>query len=284
MIWFLLGPDTFDPQPDPLPLRLSSDGRDFVDASGRRLSLPGCDGFLDYRIWLDQGPDGLDPFLREATEIGFRVRRVFLQGDASQNNVLTLWPEREPRWRSQLRPFVSYQNAHGLIPLLTLCVDNQVVGSNLPALWTVMHEELAGLQYLASWGNELNKNGGDPAQCPVPPPGVFWSRGSLTQDKFAPPNGATAAEFHPVRHFDRTLMDAVASAVFMRQNGCNMLWMDEGIPFDDGSDPFEAWQFGRVYSTLWAVAIFHNRQGQRGQLLKPGTRTCAEAWVRGMRI
>ncbi len=257
-------------------------GPDFVDPTGARLSLSGCDGFLDYRLWLDGGPDALDPFMRESREIGFVVRRVFLQGAKSQNQVMDLWPSREPQWASQLRPFVAYENAHGIIPLLTLCVDNQVVGSNLQALWRLLHEQLVGLSYLASWGNELNKNGANPDECPTPPPGVIWSRGSRTQDEFYAPNGATATEFHPVRGIERTQMDAVASVFYMRAHDCGMLWMDEGYPFDAHDDPAFAWALGRDYGTRWALAVFHNRQGQRGHLLLPGTRACAEAWVRGM--
>lgn len=267
-------------------VHLEQRGNDFVDAQGHRVVYPGCDGFLDYRIWLDQGQSGLDPFLKESHDLGFVVRRVFLQGDASQNGVLTLWPAREPNWRPQLRPFVTYCNAHGVIPLLTFCVDNQVVKSDLVALWTAAHAELQGLAYLASWGNELDKNGGDPNQCPHPGPGVFWSRGSKTQDTFYPPNGATAAEFHPVRNIEegRTQMDAVASVFYMQAHGCGMLWLDESYPFDNPTPPHYAYDLGRLYATYWAVAVFHNRQGQRGQLLGPGTRACAEAWVKGMTL
>ena len=224
------------------PLHLEKRGNDFVDGAGRRVSFAGVDGFLDYRIWLDRKEDGLDPFMKESNSLGFQVRRVFLQGDASQNQVLTLWPAREPQWRAQLRPYVIYCNAHGILPLMTLCVDNQVVKSDLPALWLVMHAELKGLLYLASYGNELDKNGGDPNACPNPGSGVFWSRGSRTQDQFYPPNGATATEFHPVRNIEegRTQMDAVASPFFMRQpknGGCGMLWLDESYPFDNDTPP-----------------------------------------------
>lgn len=272
------------------PLHLEVRGIDFVDAQGARTSLCGCDGFLDYRIWLDHDSPGLDPFLQESTELGFQVRRVFLAGSVKQNGVLDLSPRHEPDFYGQLKPFVQYQNDHGIIPLLTVNVDMQDVmpdAGERRQNWQRINAELrnAGLDYLISGGNEADKNGFDPyADVDDPGSGVIWSRGSRTQDSFYAPNGATAAEFHPVRDFSRCLMDAVASAVYMRAHGCGMLWLDEGIPFDSGSNPSEAWQLARVYATLWSLAILHNRQGQRGQLMTPGTRACAAAWVKGMRL
>ena len=265
-------------------LHVSPDGRDFIDDNGARYSLAGIDGFLDYRLWLDGREAALDPFVKESTELGFDVRRVLMQGSKSQNQVLELIPANEPEWRAQLRPFGTYMNANRLLPLLTVCVDNQVIHSDLAWMFNTINEELRGLLYLVSWGNELDKNGGDPNDCPTPPDGVFWSRGSATQDKFYPPDGATASEFHPVRDYNRCLMDAVASAIYMRDHGCNMLWLDEGIPADDNSDPRRFWEFARVYATLWSVGILHNRDSQRGRLMTPNIRRCAEAWVRGMRV
>ena len=267
--------------------KLTVSGHDFVE-NGKRLSLAGCDGFMDYRIWIDKREAGLDPFMRESQDLGFKVRRVFMQGDASQNQVLTLWPSREPHWMRLLGPFVAYQNMHGITPLLTFTVDNQIVKSDIPHLWESAAKEVQGLSVLFSFGNELDKNDGRNGASYTdafdPGYGIPWSRGSKTQDLFNAPMGATATEFHPVRDYNRCLMDAVASTVYMRDHGCGMLWMDEGIPWDNGMNPKDAWQLARVYSTLWALAVFHNRQGQRGQLLGPGTRDCAVAWVDGMRL
>lgn len=271
------------------PIHVEQRGNDFIDANGKRVVFVGCDGFLDYRIWLDKGEAGLDPFMKESTDLGFRVRRVFLQGDASQNQVLTLWPSKEPRWQLELRPFVAYCNKRGIVPLMTLCVDNQIIKSDLATLWSGMHAQLRGTLYLASGGNELDKNGGDPAIFANPGAGVFWSRGSRTQDQFYPPNGATATEFHPVRDIEagRPQMDAVASPFFMRQaknGGCGMLWLDESYPFDNDTPPHYAYDLFRLYATYWSVVIFHNRQGQRGQLMGAGTRACAQEAVRGMTL
>lgn len=281
------------PAPPTPPLIV--EGNDFVNEQGQRISLCGCDGFMDYRLWLDGREGALEPFMRESQETGFQLRRVFLQGSIRQNQVMDLWPQREPDYYPQLEPFVRYQNAHGIITLLTVYVDNQDIG--LPTShWSDVNRILAdagGLSYLISGGNEADKNGFDPNGLPPPPVGVFWSRGSLTEDRTQPNHGATASEFHPVRGRERTQMDAVASVFGMRDLGATgMLWMDEGVKFqetaDEGggkfNDPTLAFALGRVYSTYWGLAVFHNFSGQRGQLMPANTRRCADAWVEGMRL
>jgi hypothetical protein len=79
-------------------------------------------------------------------------------------------------------------------------------------------------------------------------------------------------------------MDAVASVFYMQSHGCGMLWLDESYPFDNDTAPHYAYDLGRLYATYWAVVVMHNRQSQRGQLMGPGTRTCAAEWVRGMTV
>ena len=281
-------PPVKPPKPTRPVLRVS--GFDFVDETGKRIVLNGMDAFSDYRRWLDGREGALDPLMKEANDFGFNVRRVFLQGAASENNVLELRPAQEPEWRSQLRPFVEYQNSHGIIPLMTLGVDNQVVGSDLISLWNIMHEELRGSVYLASGGNEHQKNGFDPQAYPNPGPSVIWSRGSDIADQVTPPNGATAAEFHQ-RTDPVGMLDAVASVKFMREHGYGMLWMDEPRGYDEiaqgdkrSNDPKTAWTYARLYSTLWALAVFHNTAGISSRLMGPRTGECAAAWCDGMRI
>lgn len=274
----------------PLPT-LHIRGNDFVNEFGRRVSLAGCDGFLDYRFWLDGGATALAPFVKESNELGFVVRRVFLAGSKKQNQVLDLSPK-EHNFYPQLKPYVQYMNSNGIIPLLTVNVDMQdvmpVVGDRINN-WNQIIAELkdSGLSYLISGGNEANKNGFDPYEIPDPGAGVWWSRGSKTQDDFYPPHGATATEFHPVRNLadGRTQMDAVASVYYMRKNGCNILWLDESYPFDNNDPSVEdTGILGRLYATYWAVVIFHNRQGQRGQLMGEGTRERATVFVKGMTL
>ncbi len=276
--------------PAPVVPHLEVRGNDFVDVAGRT-AFCGCDGFDDWRFWLDAREDKVGPFLEESAAIKAVVRRVFLMGDAIENNVFTIHPLEEPEFYPQLVPFVTFENAHGCIPLLTVNVDAQRAmphASDRLHNWQRINAELRGhgLAYLISLGNEWNKNGFDPyVDCDDPGPGVIWSRGSSLEDQQTPPSGATASELHPTRvSWDRTLMDAVASPVNMRQHGSGMCWMTEGKPFDQTIDPRQAWKLGRAYSIDWALAIFHDRQGQRGQLRTGAILESAIAWGEGTRM
>lgn len=270
---------------------LEQRGNDFVDEHGTRTSFCGVDGFTDYRNWLDDHEAKLLPLMQESNEVGFTVRRVFLSGDAAENRTFTLYPQHEPTFYSELVPFVQFQNYYGIIPLLTVNVDMQRVMPNRADClrnWQHINAELRGhgLSYLMSLGNQHSKNGFDPSDADDPGPGVIWSRGSDVDDTKTAPNGAPASELHSTRiSIDRSLMDAVASPINMRQTtNATMVWMTEGIPADNGSNPTDYYNFGRLYATCWALWVFHNRQSQRGQLMGPGTRACAEAAVRGSRL
>lgn len=278
------------------------EGPDLIDEDDRRISLAGTDGQLDYRYWLDGREDKLQPFLNESVAFGFQLRRVFLEGAKLENTVFDLDPRAEPDFYPELVPFVRFQNENGTIPLLTVGVDEQDL---LPTLddrvrhWDDVNAALAGhgLLYGISGWNEANKNGGGddgPYLLSAPPANgpLFWSRGSRTQDTFYQARGANGLEFHPVRGFDRESMDLVASAIFIRDNGgANvLLLLDEPIPFGENNidgkesnDPKLAYRLAAVAQAHWAVAVFHNRNGQRGQLMSDNVRRCAEAWVRGMR-
>jgi len=158
-----------------------------------------------------------------------------------------------------------------------------------------MAEALAGTQTLLSAFNQWSKNKSDfdPWALPDPGHGLIWSRGSDTDDSQTPPRGAPASELHATRNsFDRALMDSTASPPFMRKpesqggGGSGMVWMTEGNPFGDGNgySDHQAWMLGRGYSIDWALAVFHNRQSQRGLLMTPETARCGAAWVQGMRL
>ncbi len=211
-----------------------------------------------------------------------------MMGSKAQNSVLELDPK-EPNFYPQIRPYVQYVNSWGQVPLLTVNVDAQDKMPNQGeriANWQQIAAESAGTDWLMSGGNEWKKNGFDPyADIPNPGHGVIWSRGSSLTDDTTPPNGAPASELHATRNsFDRALMDSTASPPFMRSEGAGMVWMTEGNPFGDanGYTADQAWKLGRGYSVDWALAVFHDRQSQRGQLMTAETEACAREWVRGM--
>lgn len=277
-------------QPIALPLpHLEIRGRDFVDAQGQRIVLNGTDGFLDYRIFLDGGT--LQPFLQESRDLGFQMRRVFLQGSKAQNQVMDLRPT-EPGYYASLKPFVQAENAHGIIPLLTIGVDNQDVHSPVEH-WARVVAETDGTTRLISFFNEWSKNSStfDPGAIPAPT-GVLWSRGSDIGDK-APYRPAGAfLEFHPVRSYATAMRDAVASAIelYEAQGYTAPLLIDEpgrmGTNAHEArfTDPREVERYARLLSTLCAGAVMHNWFGQRGRLMDAHTRACAEAWTRGVQL
>lgn len=275
------------------PLHLEQRGNDFVDASGKRIVFAGIDGFDDLFYRVNGRESELDALMAESQQAGFTVRRIWCMGDALENTVFSLYPQNIPHYFDYVRGLVEYENQRGAIPLLTGFVDAQRVmpeASRRQRFWRDLNEALLGSGlYLMSGGNQWSKNGFNPwTDISDPGHGVIWSRGSNTDDAITKPEGAPASELHATRNsFDRALMDSTASPPFMRlpsSGGAGMVWMTEGNPFGDanGYTPEQAWQLGRGYSILWALAVFHNRQSQRGQLMHDDTAACAREWVRGM--
>jgi hypothetical protein len=271
-----------------VPLRIS--GRDFVDETGARRVLCGCDQFLAYRMFLDGV--SLDPLIAESHALGFDTWRVFFMGSKAQNGLLQLSPS-EPGYYDRVRPFALALNAAGITLLATVFVDAQDIMAQAGARqthWREVATRLRGTTTLLSGGNEFHKNGFDPGE--LSDPGMLWSRGSDLGDAAPYRPYASFAEFHPRRDLPAALMDTVASPVFIYgQNGLNApLIIDEPPRMGtDGSgaeyaDPTMCYRFARIYSTMCAGAVFHSRPGQKGQTMDPGTRACADAWQAGMQL
>lgn len=274
------------------PLHLEVRGHDFVDAQGQRIVYPAIDGFDDLWFRIQGREAELDALMVESHQVGMKVRRIWCMGDAGENQVFSLYPQHTTAYFDWLRSIVTYENGHGIIPLFTCFVDAQRVMPNQgdrQRFWMQCQEALSGIgAYLWSGGNQYPKNGFDPwADLADPGHGVIWSRGSSTDDLQTPPRGAPASELHATRNsFDRALMDSTASPPEMRKpaNGSGMVWMTEGMPFGDakGYSEQQARQLGCGYSILWALAVHHNRQSQRGQLMHDDTARTAAAWATGM--
>lgn len=282
-----------DPPVAPLvPLRIS--GRDFVDETGARRVLNGCDMFMAYRQFLDGGAAALVPFVEESHTLGFDLWRVFLMGSKAQNQVMDLQPS-EPDYYDRLRPFVATLNANGITLLATVFVDAQDVMPDLARRqqhWRDVADRLRGSVTILSGGNEWRKNGFNPGE--LADPGMIWSRGSdlsVGDNEHAPyrPYGRVA-EYHPRRDLWASLMDTVASPVFIHEtNGLTgPLIIDEppkmGTHGSRGfEDPPMARRFAQHYAAECGGAVFHNAFGQRGLRMDDPTRACAAAWQQGMR-
>lgn len=266
--------------------------RDFVRPNGERRVLRGCDAFMAFRIFLDQGAAGLQKFFNESRRLGFDMWRVFFQGAISQNQVMELHPsEYTP---DQIHAFGVLLNANGITPLATCFVDNQVIKAGVDQ-WFKMTDALEGLVALASAGNEFQKNGFDPYALPKPHGSIYWSRGSSTgdPDPYVPyPNGASFIEFHPNRDLVRGLMDATASPLTLwdKDKIDVPLIVDEPARFGTSghaaefADPAWGRAYGQVYSAMQAGTVFHNWFGQRGLTMDDPTIAVAQAWQKGMTV
>jgi hypothetical protein len=275
---------------DPLTANLSVRGRDFVDRHGNVVKLNGVDGFMDYRLFLDGGEEALEPFIEETLDFGFNARRVFMQGSIKQNTVMELNP-REPGYDKHVRPYVECMNERGIMPILTVGVDNQDILSPIDH-WVRIDELTQGTDRIISFYNERDKNHGPENPDLIPPASGLWSRGSLTTN-LAPitPTGPVL-EFHPVRNYTTAMRDAIASPIelFEVQGYQGALLIDEpgrmGTNPHDGrfAEPRTVYEYARALSDLCAGAVMHNYFGQRGLLMDDLTRQCADGWCRGMRI
>lgn len=271
------------------PLHLEQRGNHFVDAAGNRIVFPCTDQFFAFRQYLDGGAAALLPAIGESNRLGLTAWRMWSQGSQAQNTVASLSPT-EAGYYEAIRPCTDLLNAHGIVPLWTAYVDNQDVRSPMDH-WTRLGERLVGSASLLSLANQWQKNIGalDINAFGSPGPGLIWSRGSsVNLDEQTPPRGAPASELHPTHiSFDRALMDSTASPINMRQvNGSSLVLMTESHPFGDANaySEFQAWQLARGYSIDWGLACFHNRQGQRMELMHDDTARAAAAWVRGMTL
>lgn len=267
-------------------------GRDFIDPRGQRRVLRGCDAFMAFRIFIDQGPAGLLKFLQESTRLKFDFWRVFFQGAISQNQVMELHPSEYTQ--DQIHAFGVLLNAWGIIPLATCFIDNQVIKAGIDQ-WFRLTDALEGLVALASAGNEFQKNGFDPQAIPKPHGGIYWSCGSSTGDPYPytpMPNGSSFCEFHPNRNPIRGLMDAAASPLTIWDEfKINIpLIVDEPARFGTNghaaefADPAWGRAYGQVYSAMQAGTVFHNWFGQRGLTMDDPTIAVAEAWQKGMTV
>lgn len=273
------------PAPLPPPPHLEIRGNDFVDADGHPICHSAVDMFPALRMFHDNRIAELEALVVESHEFNFRWWRVFLTGSQAQNTIFSLSPS-EPGYYDSLYAFPRWLNDRGIGLLGEAFVDNQDVKAGLDH-WTRAGDCLRGTVSIISGGNEAAKNGFDPQA--LTDPGMIWSRGSGLADQVTPQNGASCASFHQRTDWPATLMDAVASEVYMEEHGYTVVMMDEPTRFDDASNKSGvpdsvrfAFVLGRIYGALWDLACFHNYCGARGIPLTPNLRVVVAAWQRGL--
>lgn len=269
-----------------VPVHLEVRGKDFVDKDGNPACYSGVDQFQAFRMFRDKRFAELEALVAESHEFGFVWWRVLMMGSKAQNTLFDLSPS-EPGFYDDVRPFADWLNVRGIGLLAEVYADNQDVKADCPGHWQRMASLLRGSVTILSGGNEWQKNHFDPQA--LTDPGMVWSRGSGTADAITPQNGAPCASFHQRVDWPATMMDAVASEVFMEDHGYTICMMDEPTRFDDGSNKSGvpdsvrfAFVLARIYGALWDLVVFHNYCGQRAMLLTPNLRVVAAAWQKGL--
>ncbi len=282
----------FPMTPDGSPqgeLHLEVRGNDVLDAQGRPTCYSCVDQFQALLLFKDGRLVELEALVTESHDLGFQWWRIMGMGAKSQNTLFDLRPS-DPGYYEALFQLARWLNQRGIGLLFECYADNQIIGAGLDH-WTHCADALRGTISIISGGNEHEKNGFDPQS--LSDPGMIWSRGSALADVLTPQNGATCASFHQRTDYDRTLMDAIASACYMDQQGYTVKLMDEPTRWNlDGSCKTDnlpipparlAFQLASCYRAKWALACFHNQAGQRGILMPPPLRACAAEWARGLK-
>ncbi len=276
-------------QPSATALHLEVRNNDFVDANGDATCYSGIDRFNVPRMWLDKRYAEVDALIDEQLSLGMNWSRMLFMGAKSQNTIFDLSPD-EAGFDQMAVEVVQHHNDRGVGVFGDVFADNQIVGKPM-SHFRRMTDLWQGKILIASGGNEDKKNGWYPQELQAPGGGMVWARGSSLADQLIEQNGATAACFHQRTDWPATIMDAVASEVYMASHGYTVCMCDEPTRFDqDGTNksgvpdsPRFALALGLIYRAMWDLVVFHCNSGQRGELMSSALRQAAENWARGLR-
>lgn len=285
-------PVSLPPQPPvivPAQLHLEVRSNDFVDAAGSPTCYSGIDRFNVPRMWLDGRYAEVDKLIDEQLALDMNWSRMLFMGSKRQNTIFDLSPD-EPGFDQMVVEVTDHHNQRGVGIFGDVFADNQDLNKPM-SHFRRMTDLWQGKIVIASGGNEAPKNGWDPQALPAPGGGLVWARGSSLADQLIEQSGATAACFHQRTDFPATIMDAVASEVYMASHGYTVCMCDEPTRFDqDGTNksgvpdsPRFALALGLIYRAMWDLVVFHCNSGQRGELMSPALRAAAEGWARGLR-
>jgi len=122
-----------DPEPvpePPVPLPGDEIGEIVIDRPAMRDDVGDCwqwRGFTDFLLflrWLQEGPSAaLEALVSERLELGVNVVRVLGMVDSFAH----LWPQEQPTYYGELRPFVQWLAGHGLRVEFVVFADAQII-------------------------------------------------------------------------------------------------------------------------------------------------------------
>lgn len=278
-------------RPTALP-RLRADGRWFVREDGTREVVKLHTDFKLYKLWME---GNRDPLMQETIDAGSGGPRVFL--------TCKFLFDLDPRaygvqaFLDQLGPFSDYLAAKGRRWEATIGADIQMFagGFDFPSFAEQAVEALSGkTNVLCEYGNEIWKNGIDPATWRHVPNGIPQSIGSFGDGMG--PYRATMPEncyltFHPQRSYKWPVTSGVTAWELRNYpGGALTLLINEPIGAAEQDEPdrratnaewFE--MMGTDCGTFTGGMVFHSAAKLRSEPWGPTQRACAEAAFAGLR-
>jgi len=205
------------------------------------------------------------------------------------------------RFFQHIKPFARALRDLNCYWMPIVFADAQVI---MPAVSTQVYflarcaNEFAGEDnVLPSLGNELSKNGINPANFSRPE-GNYWSRGSEVSDTAPYRPGWDWKEWHPRRDWPKILFGN-DDAWYVKEgidSGFNVLdrampciitepigFWDRDIPNRRSSDPNLARVIGGTARYFARGVNFHSEEGLKSQPWTPNTKQCCEVMFKAMR-
>lgn len=238
------------------------------------------------------------------------VLRVAGMGEKADNQVMSLYPQREPTFYTSVRALADFVAGKNGDPWrfyldLDVFINAQLVmpdqEQRLRHWWNVGQAFVGCQTVFQAVGSELFKNGiPDPDVFPAPPTGVLWSRGSQGSG-MSPPvqHGASYAKYHTKRGGTKGLLGST-DALYAKIGFTAETASGESYPGNPGpviveetanayeqtvgdsqlADPSYFFWHG-VYSSRTGGGTFHSTAGQHGELYGPITEVCCLAFCMG---
>jgi hypothetical protein len=273
------------------------DGTYLRNPDGSRFASRRVDGFLDYKIFLDGGPDALRPLLVQAQDLGANGRRMFPHKVAGADG----YPEFNPaaygdRYWQEIPAYFDLNAQYGQdvdVPVLT---DSGYRGWSLAQcqdFWARWNQVTAPISNKwISLTNEFDHGGnlvGSPNDY-ARPNDPLVSQGSAVSDAPPPRPGWGRREFHVQKLWPKI---GLCEDMYFNRLGVDAdghQWgpvlptdLSEGPRFDE-TNPFTTdWLSACLASQALAYGdglTFHCDDGKWGRLLQPRQASCCRAAMR----
>lgn len=279
----------------PISQRPYWDGTYLRHQDGSRYVSMRISGFLDYKLFLDGGPDALRPLLMQSQDLGARGRRMF----PHIVNIVDFHPiTYGPRYWDEIPAYFDLNAQYGQevdVPVLT---DSGYRGWSLAQcqdFWA--HWNAATIDIPNRWISLTNEydHGGNLVGSPddyARPPDPLVSQGSATSDAPPPRPGWGRREFHVQKPWPKI---GLCEDMYYNRLGVDAdghQWgpvlptdLSEGPRFDETNPYTTDWLSACLayQSIAWGDGMtFHCNDGKWGRLLQPRQASCCQAAMRAL--